>query len=543
MKSGTDRLRGFFGDEGGQTLPLIAVSMTMVLGMAAFAIDIGRGVYTQRELQAGTDAAALAAARAMPTAATLAAITGSNGVVVQYSSASGGANARASLPGVTVTSKLECLNTLKTEGMACVGIVPYNAVQVTQTTTISTFFGAVIGIKTMPITTTATASVRGGAPRPSTIAVVLDTTLSMNIYDSDCKMTALQCELNGFQTLLQNLNPCGLYQANCNPSNEVATNAFDSVAIFTFPNVSVGTAWIDSGCTSAIPASVNTSQYPNAVDVVGASNNVNYGMGTMLGGPSTPWPYLPTALPWSFPTPGAVYAGLSAASTSPTYQITPFLSDYRTSDTAATLNQSSELVKAAGGVASCGSMAPPNWEGDYETYYAGAIYAAQSALAAARAANPSTETVMIILSDGDSNAWQSGGIVSGSTGYASMSGAPTPAGNYLTATGNGTYPSWVGECEQAIVAAGAATSAGTLVYSVGYGSGPSGCGTDVSPALTPCQTMAGMASAPQYFYSDYNQNGVVGTCVSGQPATSLNGIFQAIAADLTEARLIPNNTT
>ena len=37
------------------------------------------------------------------------------------------------------------------------------------------------------------------------------------------------------------------------------------------------------------------------------------------------------------------------------------------------------------------------------------------------------------------------------------------------ATSNGTYPSWVNECLQQVTAAQAATSAGTLVYTVAYG--------------------------------------------------------------------------
>jgi len=55
-------------------------------------------------------------------------------------------------------------------------------------------------------------------------------------------------------------------------------------------------------------------------------------------------------------------------------------------------------------------------------------------------------------------------------------------------------------------------------------------------------TMSAMASAPQYFYSDYHQSASASTCVAGQPVTSLSGIFTAIAADLSTARLIPNNT-
>jgi hypothetical protein len=124
-----------------------------------------------------------------------------------------------------------------------------------------------------------------------------------------------------------------------------------------------------------------------------------------------------------------------------------------------------------------------------------------------------------------------------------MSGAAPAFGSYLSATASGLYPSWVGECAQAVTAARAATAAGTLVYSVAYGSAPTGCSTDTSPAMTPCQTMSQMASAPQYFFSDYLQSGSNSVCVASQPVTSLAGIFSAIAADLTQPRLIPDNTT
>ena len=61
--------------------------------------------------------------------------------------------------------------------------------------------------------------------------------------------------------------------------------------------------------------------------------------------------------------------------------------------------------------------------------------------------------------------------------------------------------------------------------------------------ITPCQTMENIASDPTQFFSDYLGGGGSGTCVSAsQPATNLNQIFGQIAADLTHARLIPNNT-
>jgi hypothetical protein len=255
--------------------------------------------------------------------------------------------------------------------------------------------------------------------------------------------------------------------------------------------------------------------------------------------PVTPWSELPQAMAYSFPAAGASsyvptqsnYATYPMTTGTATYQITNFLSDYRTSNSTKSLNPNSSLVQAAGAVIGCGSMAPPNYDGIFGTYYAGVLYAAQAALVAQKAVNPGSANVIILLSDGDATAPKT-------NGNNTVMGSP--------ATANGQYPSWVGECGQAVVAAKYATSQGTLMYSVAYGSEPTGCTSDQNagsfPNITPCGTMSAMASAPQYFYSDYHQSAGNSTCVAGQPVTSLSGIFTAIAADLSTARLIPNNT-
>ncbi len=527
-------------DDRAQALPVIALMMTMLLCITALALDGGRAIYSSRELQATSDAAALAAAHSIPTATTVAQITGPSGVAATYSSVQGGLNARSTLPSVTVTSTLKCLTTLQNQGIACVGTLPYNAVQVTQSSVLPMYFAGILGHPTMTISTTSTASKRGGSPRPSNIAVILDTTLSMNITDVNCGTTQMQCALNGFQILLQSLSPCSSYQSIC-PST--GNNPFDEVSLFTFVNVSVGTVGLDTSCTGPMPGPSYGSNYYNAAP---------YGNFDLQTSPAaTPYAQLPTGLAYSFPTPGAAYS--PTGSTNPTYQVTNFLVDYKTSDSATSLNPNSALVKAAGGVSGCGSMAPPNFEADYGTYYAGVLYAAQSALTAQKQAN-GADNVIIILSDGDSNALQSGNTVINQAfggpppNSTNMSApAPTGSGSYMTATANGSYPSWNGECGQAVDAATYATNKGTLIFSVAYGAPSTGCSTDANagshPNITPCNTMAGMASAPQYFYSDNQQSGQTSSCPSGQPYTSLNSIFQSIAAELSQSRLIPNNTT
>ena len=146
--------------------------------------------------------------------------------------------------------------------------------------------------------------------------------------------------------------------------------------------------------------------------------------------------------------------------------------DYRSSDIATSLLSTSNLVAAANGKSSCTGLQAVGGEG---TYYPQVIYAAQAALVTAEASNPSSQNVLIILGDGDASSTH-------------LPGASTTSG---------TYPSTINQCHQAITAAHAATTAGTRVYSVAYGSPNSGCSTDTSPSITACQTMEQMASAAQ----------------------------------------------
>jgi hypothetical protein len=183
-------------------------------------------------------------------------------------------------------------------------------------------------------------------------------------------------------------------------------------------------------------------------------------------------------------------------------------------------------------------MAAPGGDG---TYYAAVIYAAQAALTqeytaeGGANANPNPQNIMIVLSDGEANANAN-----------KMNSSSNAAWN-----NNGTYPSALDQCQQAVEAADYAKGQGTIVYAIGYGSESSGCTTDttnMSPInqinITPCQVMSEMASGSTYFYSDYNQSGSSSTCESpGTSVTALNDIFTAVLNDLLVVRLIPNGTS
>ncbi len=462
----TATLRRFIREEHGQVLPIMAFMMIALLAMVGYALDLGRALYTYRQLQASCDAAALAGAESLPG-------SGATSVAAQFGSTSGSLNARSSLAGVSMVSgypKVVCLNTLKAQGMACVAPTYGNAVVVKQVLTLPLYFMRLVGISTLNVGASATASMRGSAPSPYNVAIIVDTTGSMNNYDSDsnCANTRISCALSGVQVLLQNLSPCGASQTNCGAAtNGNVANAVDRVSLYTFPGL----------------ASAAQAQY-------------DYNCGNQT----------PSISPYNDPI-------------RPQYQVINFSSDYRTSSSATSLNTLSNLAKSSGGLTNCPGLKAV---GGYGTYYAGIIYAAQADLAAQSSANPGTKNVLILLSDGDANA--------------NSHGMPNASPS------TGVYPSLKNQCQQAVVAAAAATAAGTQVYSVAYGATSSGCSTD-SPSISPCSAMEQIASSPQNFFSDYSAQGGASTCVSSaQPTTGLSSIFTQIAGSLTVSRLIPDNT-
>ena len=70
-------------DEGGQSIVLVALGLTVIIGLCALVVDVGSWYREQRHVQVAADAAALAAAQDLPntgTAATTAASYASNNV-------------------------------------------------------------------------------------------------------------------------------------------------------------------------------------------------------------------------------------------------------------------------------------------------------------------------------------------------------------------------------------------------------------------------------------------------------------------------------
>lgn len=494
--------RKVIGDESGQVIPWAIFLMVMFIGMAGLVVDVGDAYFQQRLLQSSTDAAALAAAYGLNTSKALATTDGT-----LYSSTTGNNNAFGNLHTVTVTVTPYCSTTLVAQGTLCTGPSGDNAVTVTQTAKVNTYFVGIFGVTSIPIQSTATGEI-SGTPTSSNIVIMLDTTQSMNDSDTSCGATdsKLDCAKQSAQTMLENIYPCAsTTTVNCTATS--GGGSLNRVAIFTFPNVSSGSVAYEVGCSTPTSGDITIPVY------------------------SMPSPTLSSSSTY---TPG----------TGATYQITSFASDYRTTDlpVPGALNNSSQAVRAVGGASSgtspCATTGILGKGGD-GTYYAGIIYAASAALLAENQTFPAENNVIILISDGAATASSS-----------QMAGTATNSGLYGSSAG-----SYVDECGQAITAAKAAQSAGITFYAIAFGSPSTGCTTDTGSSYSagppardnsPCDALSRMATTGD-FYSDYIAgNSTTSACTgvnSGTAATTLSLIMNQISVALnSRTRLIPVNT-
>lgn len=552
-------------DESGQVLPWVVLMMLVVLSVAALVVDLGRAMVIQRQLQASADAAALAAAETISGTSTT-----FETIATNYSSGTSGKNYYTGVSVGTPTVTALCLTTVSGWGISCTtsnGTVTVpNAVSVTETATVPTLFAGVFGKPHVTLSATSTAA--RARPMPYNIALIVDSTLSMSSTDSNCgNKTQMQCALTGIQQLLTGLS-----------------TSYDHVALFTFPNVAAGSgspsgvAMTSSGtaesfgCTSTIPSSYEGVSYTYYSPISGYTPYLE----SIGGGQSYEPPYsgVAWAMPYTFPPKPTGTSGyaLGSGTLTPTYQITPFLEDYNTtSGSTTTLNSSSNLVMAVGGKSGCAGIAPSSYDGNYGTYYPGALYAAQAALLKEQTTHANSTNVMIILGDGDATSPQTNGpmysmpdtATHAETTYKTAttlttSGYTAP-GSYLYATSGGSYPSWNGECGQGVDAAQYAatySSNNTLMFTIAYGALTSGCSSDSNSGshkgISPCQALQESAtqvsgdSTSPYFYSDYTATGGDSGCQANSDnsgLTAISDIYNAIAAKLSSARLIPNGTT
>lgn len=259
-------------DRRGVTVPMIAISLVVLIGLLGFVADLGHAFVVQRSLQATADAAALAGAADINccSSAPKQAVT----TALNYSAATGGLNARSSLA-VSMVSGYPKLLCLTSTGVSCTGSSAANAIQVRQQATVPMLFAPVLGINSMTVSATSTAGLAGGIPKPLHVMIVLDTTASMNQSDPNCsiaKATKEVCALAGVRVLLNALSPSA-----------------DSIGLMVFPgliNASQASADI---CGSGQPKVAPYNANPAPVyQIVGLNSNYRTSNGSTTLNSSSP---------------------------------------------------------------------------------------------------------------------------------------------------------------------------------------------------------------------------------------------------------------
>lgn len=240
MNSLTSLLGRLARSRSGFAATWFALSTIATVGMSATVIDWGMVLIARRALQASSDAAALAGAATIESGA---AVSTANG----FSSASGQRNARVT--GATMDNGYPQLKCLTSVAIPCTNSSNANAIVVRQVASVPTIFARLLGIRSFPIAATSTAIMSGGKPVPMEIAMVLDTTASMNDPNSSCSVagaTKLTCAMAGGRTMLNSLSP-----------------SVNRVALYTFPGASTAAqATKQYNCNSDSPTSTSYRNSP-----------------------------------------------------------------------------------------------------------------------------------------------------------------------------------------------------------------------------------------------------------------------------------------
>ena len=311
------------------------------------------------------------------------------------------------------------------------------------------------GFPTLNVTATATAAMAGGFNTPWNIAIIMDTTNSMS--ERDGGRSAITRESTA---------PCSVCRSCCS----------DLVSLPTGTDLHGDERRGSCGCGQPVRLSRGDECGRYGRHYLPDKHSF------VSGGCLHDAEYQPSLHPWD-------RAGLK-----PDAALDRHVSDryvrsnrtYKTTDTSSTLNTASPVAIAAGeGGTSCtNGLYAPGGEG---TYYAQAIFAAQAALPRSRATTPGSQNAIILLSDGDArrahptpydrrSLQYQGAALSRRQG--TLNGTGTSSSN-PSGYRSPTYPSALGECGQAMLAAQYAANQGTAVYTIGYGAPTSGgCATD-----------------------------------------------------------------
>jgi Flp pilus assembly protein TadG len=192
-------------DRRGATAVLFAVTATGLFGTIGLTVDVARVFAAKSAFTAATQAASLAGAQALlQTSATQTTVAAA---VSSWTSA----NAPANVTITSTTTALSCV-TATANLPSCSGANP-NAVNVSQTGSVSTHFLKAFGFSSFSLASSSAAAKAGGQGTPLNVMFVLDSTQSMNTADTGCTVpgvkspTRYQCALYSVQSVLKVMQP------------------------------------------------------------------------------------------------------------------------------------------------------------------------------------------------------------------------------------------------------------------------------------------------------------------------------------------------
>ena len=354
--------------------------MVAFIGSAGLVIDVAQLHIVQGKLQSAANAAALASATDLSTSGTMATATActfsasDDGTgTCNGSKVTSDCNGQLSTPNcqnalsgysVQTTAKLGCLSaqTVGTSSISCTpnnlsppttntpfspACVPSatntcNAIQVTETTSVSPWFMQELGFGSTTLTATATASETGGIPEPLDVQMIVDSTASLGDYDTQDRadtcgtggitspnggipgndLTYEDCAKAGVRALLDVLLPCQEGLASCGtPSDGNVPDPVDEVGLMTFPSLN---SCQTTGTPPCENPTLSKSYYVDPGNGLGVPAET--GCTTDISGGGDPNSDV------TYNDNPNYYGNYSNA------QVVPFSSDYRTSDTATALN-------------------------------------------------------------------------------------------------------------------------------------------------------------------------------------------------------------
>jgi Flp pilus assembly protein TadG len=422
----------------GMVAIVVALSSIVLIGFVALATDVGYVVYSQRRLQAATDAAALAGAADLWTKSW----TTAQGSAMAYTAGQGGTTGNV-LPGGVVALPADIegkqLSTASSPLPYAKAVSTYNGIQVTQQANVPLFFARAFGVQTVPISATSKAAAGGGSqPAPYNVMIILDTTASMNTKDSNCVIngstqTRLACAQAGARELLQGL-----------------TNAGDYVGVMAFPP-------LQSAETFACNATA-----PNR-----AANYTAPGLSYQIA------PLKPGFL------------SASNSSTSSTIS----------------LNTNSSAVAALGG-ASCSGLSAPGGLGTYYADALAAAQAALVNISTGQNPQGQNAIILLSDGDASSTSTQlgSGNVLVPTSTNGTQKGTSIVGSECATAVAEaGIIQKTSTQIYTIAYIGGGSGSTGTQPCSDATGN-PGGL--DYKTPYTPCSTMQAISSGKGFFYSD-----------------------------------------